>query len=192
MINIIEIKENFIVNYNELRIRLISNDILEEYISIMRSNFYNKYLDFNFSSDISKEKLLSLMKNKIEQYDNNSLSIREFRFVILNSEKHIVAGFTLYVNDRDIKERQIRKGDLEIAYFVVPEYQRRGIASNIICRILGKLKYLGYGSSTILAHVQYRNNKSLNMLKKLHFKKFKKYRGKFGVNLELRRYIENN
>lgn len=192
MINIIDIKENFIISNEEFCVELISYDTLEEYINILRSDFYNEFLDFKFNSSISREKLLNLLNTKVEQYIKNDLNTREFRFIVLNSKRQIIAGFTLYINDKDIAETQIRTGDLEIAYFVMPEYQRKGIASNIIYRLIAKLKYLGYGSNIILAHVQYRNNKSLNMLKKLQFKRFNKYRGKFGVNLELRRYIDNN
>ena len=173
MINIIDIKENFIISNNEFCVKLISYDILEEYIDILRSDFYNEFLDFKFNSDVSEEKLLDILNTKVEQYTKNDLNTREFRFIILNSKKQIIAGFTLYVNDKDIKEQQLRKGDLEIAYFVMPEHQRKGIASNMLHRILSKLTYLGYGSRTILAHVQYKNNKSLNMLKKLQFKKYK-------------------
>ena len=190
MIDILKIKENFMLESEKFTFKLISEDILEEYIEIMRSDFYNEFLDFKFNKDITKKELVSLMKNKAKQYKNNDKAIREFRFIVLNSEKHIIAGFTLFFKDNINELEKISVGDMEIAYFVTPENQGQGIASRMLYRIFARLAYLGYGNRCVVVNVQSINNKSLNLLKKLNFKTIKKYRGKFGTNIQLTRLVD--
>lgn len=179
MTSIINLKEQFTVNNKEFYIKLIHCDIIEQYVDILRSDFYSEFLDFKFNRDISKEDLISSMNNKAEQYTKSNGSIKEYRFIVLNNKEQIVAGFTLYMSEKHI----------ELAYFVVPEYQRQGIAFNMLSRIIDKLSNIGYADKTLIANVQYNNIKSLNLLQKLQFVKYKKYRGKFGTNIKLIRHI---
>ena len=178
MIDIFTIKDNFIINDKDVKAELISNNILSEYIDILRSDFYNEYLDFKFNSDISEEKLIYEMKNKIEQYDKYDINIKEFRFVILDSNRHIIGGYTLHIGF-----------EIEIAYFVIPEYQGKGIASKALYGVISKLKYLGYNNYIVKLNIQEKNSKSLRLARKMQFKVCKKYKGRFGTNIELKRFV---
>lgn len=182
MNSIINIEEKFIINDKYFYIKLVSCDIVEKYVEILRSDFYNEFLDFNFNKDISKELLISSINSKAEQYTKNNSSIKEYRFVVFNNIEQIVAGFTLYISGKDME-------NIEVAYFVLPEHQGQGIAFNMLSKIIDMLTIIGYKDKTLIANVQSKNVKSLNILKKLQFEKYRNYRGKFGTNIEFRRHL---
>jgi RimJ/RimL family protein N-acetyltransferase len=174
MIDIFKIKEKFIVKDKNYKTKLLSYDILYEYVGILRSEFYNEYLDFKFYEEFTDSVLADIMLSRVNHYENNTEGTNEFRFVITDSNERIIAGYTLY---RDLNE-------IELAYFVLPEFQGKGVAKNMIADIISKLQSIVCKGTILKVNIQSKNTKSIKLVEKCGFKKRKRYRGRFGYNIE--------
>jgi L-amino acid N-acyltransferase YncA len=172
------IKDDIQGKYGDIEIKLLDIDDIEEYVDICKSEFYNKNSDFNFNTDITRSELVSAIKNIIvfgRASDNSAPQVR----AVVKRDGKIIAGFTLMIfNNTDC---------IELAYFVIPEMQGRGIGykmlSSTVSKIIGK-------ACKIQAVIHNTNTPSLTLIKKLEFEYSTSIKGsRWGDNLI---YVKRN
>lgn len=161
--------------YGELN--FLSFDKLDWYVDNCRKDYYNEHLDFNFKSDITREDLYDTFYNLVIGQKLKEKSDKEARLVLKNEVNDCIGGALAY-------ELQ-RNNVIELAYFVVPEYQHMGIAYDMLKSMIealnkSKLKFRGF-----IATIQYDNVASINLVKKLGFRLLSEADGKYKKNITM-------
>jgi len=166
----------------ELTAEILRLKDINWYIDSIFRPFFYEYLEYKPNSDADKLKLKAVLVSLVNEYKINNLFKSDIRLVLkLNGEN--VGGITL-INSGDTPEY------IEIAYWVLPEYQRRGICKDAIIKIMSALsnKYndiKGF-KLTILSN----NNASLKFADKLGFKEIQREVSTVNENIDSVTYIK--
>lgn len=161
--------------FDNKRLTLISFNDIEWYISNCRKAYYEEYLDFKFSKDITKDKLRETLYNLVVSYRLNIKSYGEARLLlrdIYNNE--IYGGCTIF-------ERE--NSTIEIAYFIIPKYQGKGIGKKMLFNLCKALANSSIQFNKITLIIRYDNYNSLALAKSVGFKKLSEFQGKYKKNI---------
>ena len=151
--------------------------------SIFRPFFY-EYLEHKPSKESDKIKIKAAIVSLVNEYKLNNPFNSDIRLVLkLNSVN--VGGVTLIKNKDDANY-------IEIAYWVLPEYQRLGICRDAINKIMTTLK-LKYSSIegfklTILSN----NYASIKLAEKLGFEVERVEKSKLNEKIDKITYIKHS
>jgi len=173
MYNIKQLTNILPIVVNDLIIKLVSFEDIDWYIHNCRKPYFEKYLDFKFSTDISYDKLEVSLYNLVKSYKLKKVEYGEARLLLKDCIGNIVGGCTIFEKDKDT---------LELAYFIVPEYHRKGIAYIMIKKVLKALCESEIKFNKIIVTIQSDNIASINLITKLGFIITSSFIGKYTNN----------
>lgn len=104
-----------------IKIKDISEIYVKEYAKAVSSNWYNKYQKVKYSK-----------KQSMEDLEQRILENKKGRFVITTEEGKFVGGIAILENKEDL--------EISIAYFIIPEYQKKGYASAALMEVTREIK----------------------------------------------------
>lgn len=158
MLHINEFLDILPINCKSGRIEILTMGYLDWYVDNCRSDYYNQYTDFNFCS-ISRKQLKDTIANMINSYANKISNQCEARVVLKNKNK-ILGGCTIFEKNN---------GEIEIAYFVIPEEQHKGIAYEMIHNLLNNINKSSIPFNKFIVSIQSCNKISIRLAEKLGF-----------------------
>lgn len=179
MYNIANLKKILPITYNRLDLELLSYKDLDWYIDALKSSFFNEYIDYKFL-DVSDSELRFKLTNLALSYKLSMQIQGECRFILVDKlTNQKIGGCTLFETD---------KSSIEVGYWVLPAYQNKGYAKELMNNIketLFKLKNI----NIIRLVIREDNIKSIMIAEKSGFKRINSFLGKYKENLvyEVRR-----
>lgn len=166
--------------YKDRELNFLTFDELDKYCDILRSDFYNKYMDFSFKQDISFNKLEDILHNNILFNKMNTPNTYEVRLILKDTtNQHIVGGCVIFEKDDE--------AILELAYFILPEYQGHYEALEMLNRLIKVLGDSDIKFCKFRAITQDINIGSIKTLEKLSFNIDRTFIGKVTKNLVFER-----
>jgi RimJ/RimL family protein N-acetyltransferase len=188
MISIKKLSKILPIKYNGLTLDLLTLEDLDWYLKNLRSPYYEKYLDFKFSKDISSKELREAISNMIVSYQLKIESPCEARFLLKEDDTNtIIGGCTVF-------ERNTHPDSVEIAYFIIPEYQNRNMGYHMVKNLCQAMNQTDMQFKKIEAVVRSDNAASINMLSNLGFREKCREHGKYRENIIMwlnREYIND-
>ena len=173
MYNIKELYNCLPITYDNKIINIISFEDMDWYLNNCVQDYFEEYLDFKFSKDIKYENLQSALykiivgyKLKIEEYGEARLLLKD-----LNT-KEIYGGCTIFE----------RGNNLELAYFIIPKYHNKNIATSMLREVINALAISDIQFNKFVLTVREDNIASLKVAEKLNFKFSHEYSGKYKIN----------
>ena len=153
------------------------------YISNSREKYYNEFLDFDFSKDVSEKDWKSRVNYLINRWKLVPNKETEIRLLLKDDvSQEIYGGCTIFDN-------RSKDGSVIIAYFIVPKHQNKGIGYELINKVLEILKSLNINKVKIT--IQETNEASINLAIKTGFKEDKRIRGKKVNNIVMYKLLSN-
>lgn len=101
------------------RINKLEDRYIDDYVKAVASDWYNEFQAVKYN----KRQTMEDLKKRIRQFSTE-------RMVIVDSNDKLVGGISILV-DRD---------ETSIGYFILPEYQGRGIAKSALALATQKMK----------------------------------------------------
>ena len=144
------------------KIQLLGSRDVEEYMKEIRKPYFTEYLDNRSIEKLSDFEVASRLRGLIQYYSSANSIKYEIRLVIKDLENNMLGGVTLNPN--------LFNNDIEIGYWVKPEYQNNGIATESLLRITEFIGNVFKEVNTLTLRIQERNIKSLSVAGKCRFK----------------------
>ena len=181
MIYINELNNILPIVYDGKRIEFLSLDDLNKYVNNCRLEYYNEFMDFNFKADVTKRKLTNIIYDIVIVQKIKEKSRYEARLVLKDIKKNkIIGGCTIF--------EKVVADTIELAYFIVPEYQHRGLGAEMLSNIMSAMKESDIAFNKLVVTIRYDNVRSLQLVKNLGFKELAVENGKYKKNIIL--YID--
>lgn len=178
MKSIKEISNIIPISYKDKEIIFLSSEYLNNYLNILTSPWYNRYMDFSFTNDISRKNLRRSLKVLIDGYSELIPNTYEVRLLLINKyTKTVIGGCSLNEHEPF--------NTIEISYFVLPEFQHMGIAKEMIGKLISTLRNSNIPYKEIEAVIMQSNTASINMCKALGFEERGRFLGKHTTNIRL-------
>lgn len=176
MKNIRKIKTYFPICYDNYKLDILSSEDLNWYVNNCRKKYYEEYLDFKFSTDISKRQLTEVIHNMILSYKLNIDTSCELRVLLKNiTTGEICGGCTIFEKSEG---RQV-----ELAYFIVPKYQGKNLCVDMIKHTIDMIKSYNDKCEEIVLTIRYDNQASINIANRLGFYEKTRDKGRFKENI---------
>lgn len=174
MLSIEQFREYLPIKFRDnLQIDLVTMELLDEYIEILRTPYYENYLDFKFS-DIDKYELTTLMKQQISNNLQNKKTLNEWRLLITNVKTNeIIGGCTIFLVPYS--------KNVEMAYFILPKYTKNGLCKHML-KILIDILYKNKDVDNIELIIREDNISSIKVAESLNFKLINTEIGKYKLN----------
>lgn len=176
MIHIKELTDILPINCKSGSLNLLTFDDMNWYIKNCKQPYYEEFLDFKFSSDITDSKLREAIYNMIIGYKLKVTSRYEARLLLKDRDSNrIYGGCTIFERNNT--------SDIEIAYFVLPEYQGNNIGTDILKSTCKALKESELPFEKLLLTIRYDNKASIRVAEKAGFKFLSEVEGKYRRNI---------
>lgn len=150
-------------------VRRLEHRDIDWYVLIMKSQFFNEYLD-NKTINISEETLKKQLINLLWRYKYDKETLKVARTVVLKNTSYI--GGLSFFDDL---------GSLFIGYWILPEFQGQGYGFEVLR--IGTMLGVEAGYKSIKLMIREDNIKSLNLARKAGYKCVKRVKGREGMNL---------
>lgn len=160
MKNIAELLKILPIRYDNKKLSLITYKDINWYYNNCIQPYYNEYLDFDFANDVTEERFKAILKNLVVGYKNKLSTYGEARMLLKDENNNIIAGCSFIE----------RIDDIEIAYFVLPNYQHQGIAYEMLDKFISTLSKSNFPYKRIISVVREDNIQSIKLMEKLGFK----------------------
>lgn len=181
MHNIKQLSNLLPIQYDNKVLNLISFNDIDWYVNNCREYYYEQYLDFKFSKEISIDKSKEALYNIIVSYKLKTETNVEARLLLKDiNTNEIYGGCTIFERNNN--------SDLEIAYFVLPKYHNKNICTDMLKHIIYALQSSDINFNKILLTIREDNIASLKVGNKLRFRKLADVKGKYKTNRIL--YLE--
>lgn len=164
----IELYNKLPMETNRCTISLLDSGDISWYIDTAYREFFSEYLD-NKADESMRGSLEKYLVGLADNYSSQG-HYRELRLVIRLGSCN-VGGITI-VRDRSTKV-------CLLGYWVIPEYQGKGIAYETVNEVCNTIISSGY---SIKAEIQDRNKASISLVEKIGFKKSGIIKGKYTNN----------
>lgn len=176
MIHIKELIDILPINCGDKKLSILTFDDMDWYIKNCKKPYYEEFLDFKFSSDITDSKLREAIYNMIIGYKLKINSRYEARLLLKDFKgKHIYGGCTVFEKNNT--------HDIEVAYFVLPKYQGKNLGTDILKSICWALKKSSIPFEKIVLTIRYDNKASIRVAEKAGFKYLTEVDGKYRKNI---------
>lgn len=174
MLQIKRLKESLPLSIDEdLELNIIDISDLHKYVNILRSEYYQRYTDFDFSG-MDRKVLVKIMENQIQYARRGSEVPDETRLLLKNKKTNeIVGGCTIY----ELGNIQ----NIELAYFILEKYKSRGICKKMLSRLITMLTQ-NLNITYILLEIRQDNKPSIKIAETLGFRLTDTKQGKFKTN----------
>lgn len=161
--------------FDDKILNFITFEDIDWYSDNCRKPYYEKYLDFKFSKDIKQDKFKEILYNLIVGYKLKIGELIDLRLLLKNSNGTIIGGCTVF-NKRGTN-------DIELAYFILPEYQHNGYAKVMINNLMYAITKSDIKFDKFILQIREDNKASINLAKNLGFKKLHEVKGKYKTNI---------
>lgn len=175
MIDIKELSDILPIVYSNKVLNFLNVDDTEWYIQNAKSWYFKQYQDNRIDNRTSNKKLQAILYKLIEEYNLLIESGNEVRLV-LKENNTIIGGCTLYKSSHYINS-------LELGYFIIPEYQHRGLAYEMLRHTIFKIKNSKMVFDHIILTIRKDNKASITLAEKLNFTIINVYKGKYKNNI---------
>lgn len=175
MINIEKVKEILPIQINQYKLSILSLKYMDKYIDNCVKYYYNQYDDFDFAKDISRDKLEAYIYKLINSYLFNMAIDGECRLILVNNNT-LIAGCTIFE----------RKKDLEIGWWVIPEYQHKNIGYMMMSKIIDELYTSSITFKNLYCVIREDNQPSIKLAQRLGFEMDKVVKGRTKNNYILK------
>lgn len=173
MKNIAELRKTLPIIYNNRKLRMVSFNDIDWYITNTLQPYYEEYIDCKFSS-VPRKKLEMQLYNRIKGYVCRVKNSDEARLLLCDcNTNEIIGGITLFEKDENI----------EIAYFILPKHQGKNEAYNMLKNSINKLNKSNMKFKNITAVIREDNTKSIKLIEKLGFRRIDSVKGKYKNNI---------
>ncbi|MBO5386751.1 MAG: GNAT family N-acetyltransferase [Lachnospiraceae bacterium] len=153
-------------------IDLLTFTYMDSYVQNLLSDYYNEFLDYKFNQDMTEDTIREELYKLIVGYRLKLKNSSEAR-IILTKDNELIGGCTLTEKENDIT----------MAYFIIPEYHKNGLATLMLTEIIQSLIMSRIRFDRILVKIQSINKASLALAKKLGFKEIYKENGVYTTNI---------
>ncbi len=148
---------------DSLCISILGKRNLDWYTDEVRKEYFYEYLDNKIVAGISRDRVRELLLMQIEfskyEVDFNS----EIRLIIQDKNtKERYGGITIYHLNKN--------NDIELAYWINPKYQGKGIATEALNALIDVLYNIISKYSHIILRIQQSNTKSIQLAERCGFK----------------------
>ena len=154
-------------------IKAIGYEDISWYVDTIKQTFFNEFVDGK-SSDNSDMALTGKLVGLISSYKIGLSGRNEIRAIITIDGKP-VGGITIF--------HASSPGSYDLGYWVIPEYQGRGIAFEVLKGMTNKLEFNVRGLKLLRLIVRVDNVKSIRLSEKAGYKLINSYQGKEKENL---------
>lgn len=177
MYNIKELCNILPYEFSNYKLRLASFNDIDWYIDNCMKQYFNEFIDNRFS-DYRRSILEKAFYEVIKTYVFKVDSPCEGRLILIDKNNNsIVGGVTLFEKVLDSEDI------IEIAYFILPKSQGKGIAYIMLYNIIYAICKSNMKFAKIAAVIREDNIKSINLIKKLNFSKYSITKGKYKNNI---------
>lgn len=177
MKNIKELCKIVPFEYDKYKIRLVSFSDTDWYIDNCMEAYYEEFIDNKFSN-VPRKKLDIALYNIVKSYVCKVETKGEGRLLLCDKYTgEIIGGVTLF--EREMNNEPI----LEIAYFIIPKHQGKGIAYSMLNNVIDRINKSNMKFTRIAAVIREDNIKSIHLIEKLGFNKFNITNGKYKNNI---------
>lgn len=175
------LKGKFPIYTDRLTISVLGVRNINSYSSELVKEYFTEYLDNKSILEMTQEAIRNKLILLINYYSSNQEFIYEFRLLIKDKNtSEIYGGITLLPN-RNSRDNNSSK--LEIAYWVKPRYQGKGIATESLKRITEFIKENIKEVSEVTLEIQERNIGSISVAEKCGFKQKEIRSGAYCTNI---------
>jgi len=176
MNNIKQLASILPIVYDNRKLKLLSTSEIYDYSSELRSNYFNKYSDYNYKTDLPKSNLQSILFNFAVGYSLKLEYPGEARLILIdNANSRLIGGCTIFEKENNTV--------LELAYFIKPEYQHKGEALNMLRHVIQALRNSKINFYLFRAIIQDSNEASIKLVDKLGFKPGRTFKGVHTYNI---------
>lgn len=169
----IKVQRLFPFETDRCKVRVIGLEDIGWYVDKLRQPFFNEFVDVK-ASDSSVNELSARLTALIAMYKINMVCKNEVRAVITMGNV-TVGGLTVFNSEET--------GVYDLGYWIVPQYQGKGIALEILKKITNKLECNIKGIKMVRLVIHEDNYKSIGLAEKAGYKFVTEYQGKLKKNL---------
>lgn len=173
MHNIVNLKKILPLKLDRTQLDLLTYKDIDWYINTIKTPFFNEYIDYKFL-DVTDTELKFKLTNLAMSYSLNMRISGEARLILrdkVSGDK--IGGCTLFESDNT---------SLEIGYWILPAYQNKGYAKELMSNIIEQLFKLK-NIKVIRLVIREDNFKSIMLAEKCGFSKSGSFIGKYKENL---------
>ena len=149
------------IDKNGLRVEVLSRGSLIWYVQQLSQDYFIEYTDIQKPSRVQIEMVKIHLKGTINTMKNRETINEDIRLIIKVGDEP-VGGITIIPNEDNDNE-------VEIAYWITPLSQSKGIATRAIEVVIGNLVIENKQLEYVVANVLDINKPSKNLMKKLGF-----------------------
>lgn len=168
-------KNKFPIYTDRCKIQILGSRDVDRYILEIRKPYFLEYSDNHGIEKLTDFEVARRLRSLVDYYGSSEKIQYEIRLVVKDKMSgELFGGITFLPVDAD--------GFVPIGYWVVPEHQGKGIATETLTRITEFAEKAFKRNKGLRLIIQERNEKSLNVASKCGFELEKVYRGKTGRN----------
>ena len=175
MHNISKIYDILPIKCGDKELDFLTYDDINSYSKILKSKYYNRYLDKTFD-DYSLNKVkkgLTILVNSYNTLSDDDLQVK----LLLKKNNLIYGGVTLEENLKDIGV------EITLGYWIAEKYQGQGLGTEMIKELIKGLETSEINIRKIICVVQKSNKASARLLEKANFKMASSYESVKDINL---------
>ena len=152
------IKNKLPIYTDRFKIQLLGTRDVEDYMKEIKKPYFTEYIDNNGIGRLSDFEIARRLRLLVQYYGTPANIKYEIRLTIKDLDNNLLGGITLNPNI-DTKE-------IEIGYWVKPEYQNNGIASEALIRVVQFIDSVMKNFDKVVLIIQEKNIRSLKVAKK--------------------------
>lgn len=176
MVDMCKIIKCFPIQVNNKTIDLLNYDDIPWYLENIKQKYYNKYIDVGYKKEYNDSVYIGYFKDIVYNMRFNTDTLRnisEIRLIIKDLHNRY-GSITIFCNNNI---------DIDIAYFINPEFQRKGICSKSLHYVIETLlNKSDIQINKIQTIIREDNEASIKMVKSLGFKYLTEYEGEHRTN----------
>lgn len=176
MIDIEELCDVLPIEFNDKVLNCLSYDDIGWYIENCRKPYYEEFMDFKYSRDITKYKMHKALTSLVRSYNTRFKAKYEVRMLLKDKNTQEIYGGMILNDIRD-------NNRLEISYFIVPKYQHQHLAEEMVGNFIKVINNSSIRFEGLEAIIQSGNKASIGLVEKLGFKNTASLKGKYTMNL---------
>lgn len=168
-----KVKKLFPIKTDRCSIKVLGYEDIEWYVDKVQQPFFNEFIDNKTNINLVAE-LYTRLAAIVTTYKVSLLEINDLRTVIRLGDKNI-GGVTL--------SKTKDNGIYNLGYWLIPEYQGKGLAYEVLKQVSSVLEFGVNGIESIRLIIQNDNYKSIKLAEKTGYMCIGEYQGKIKRNL---------
>lgn len=176
MVDIEELCEVLPIEFNNKVLNYLSYDDIGWYIENCRKSYYEEFMDFKYSKDITKYRMRKALISLVRSYNTRLKTKYEVRMLLKDKNTQEIYGGMILTDIRD-------NNRLEISYFIIPKYQHQHLAEEMVSNFIRVINGSNIRFEGLEAIIQNCNKASIKLVESLGFKNTASLKGRYTMNL---------